>query len=1039
MCDDTVRVALRIRPLVESELEKGCQACLDTIPGEHQVRICNTDKAFTYNYVFPPHVGQEDFYNTAIKRLVDNTFQGYNVTILAYGQTGSGKTHSMGTNYTGVGEKGIIPRVIYDIFDIIESKKDWNFKVAVSFMELYQEQLYDLLSDKQKSQSIVDIREDGKSIRIVGVTEKQVANAQETLECLAQGSMGRVTGATAMNAHSSRSHAIFTLCIRQQKSDDPNTATVAKLHLVDLAGSERSKKTQATGERFKEGVNINKGLLALGNVISQLGDGASGTYIGYRDSKLTRLLQDSLGGNSMTLMVACVSPADYNLDETLSTLRYADRARKIKNKPIVNQDPKVAEISRLNKLVQELRLALMSQELGITCPKEHEALEEKYRVLQHKLRDMTEKLNLNLGEIVIMHERAEMAEQAREKIRIAMALLLDEFKQVLQDFDTCSEIDDEKRNKLKAIYERMLDIQNDERKASEELINHEISNSKNCVSHVGEDVAECVRTEESNNVEDSLDYFDKKEEEHTLRQAERNNEVQNINKELALKESLVSELIKSATQENAESRKNIIEMEQELKRLHAEKEENLQAVHAHNVSSKLAETRRKKVQELERKIAELTRKCTEQNKIIKGKEKQDQRIKTLASEIQSLKETRVKLIRQMRNDANNFTKWKQSKEKEINKLRTQDRKRAYEMVRMKIEHNKQENVFKRKMEEAFAVNKRLKGALEMQRKAIQRQERKANSKEEIKTWMAQELEVLMATVEADYSLEKLMQDRASLVHQLEQLKKNSDPDEEELMTLTEFIELRNAQIADLQQKILESDQETRTSARWNIIRTIADAKAAFETAFHIITQDRKQQCYKYDELKEKYRNLEARLEEYEKRDRVNEMSRPRSRPRDTSDTSSSDTETLTKSERQILTENKLNTNERSPSKKRKRESKIEVINENAYLSHDDSSMMEDDVDKDPDWKKTPLYSRIQKLQNKSKLSIQRLTFKMEPDSNPIKCACKTKCATRICTCRKNGVTCNNCSCDSEQCQNKDKQNLRTTLFSDVMEDEAKCD
>lgn len=123
---------------------------------------------------------------------------------------------------------------------------------------------------------------------------------------------------------------------------------------------------------------------------------------------------------------------------------------------------------------------------------------------------------------------------------------------------------------------------------------------------------------------------------------------------------------------------------------------------------RLAETRRKKVQELEKKIAELTRKCMEQNKIIRGKEKQDQRIKTLSNEIQSLKETRVKLIRQMRNDANNFTKWKQSKEKEINKLRAQDRKRAYEMVRMKIEHNKQENVFKRKMEEAFAVNKRLK-------------------------------------------------------------------------------------------------------------------------------------------------------------------------------------------------------------------------------------------------------------------------------------------------------------------------------------------
>lgn len=139
---------------------------------------------------------------------------------MAYGQTGSGKTHSMGTNYVGMGEKGIIPRVTYDIFERIKSKEDWSFKVAVSFIELYQEQLYDLLSDKQRSKSIVDIREEGKNIKIFGITEREVTNAQETLECLTQGAMGRVTGATAMNAHSSRSHAIFTICIHQQKKND---------------------------------------------------------------------------------------------------------------------------------------------------------------------------------------------------------------------------------------------------------------------------------------------------------------------------------------------------------------------------------------------------------------------------------------------------------------------------------------------------------------------------------------------------------------------------------------------------------------------------------------------------------------------------------------------------------------------------------------------------------------------------------------------------------------------------------------------------
>ncbi|KAG5325691.1 KIF4 protein, partial [Pseudoatta argentina] len=356
------------------------------------------------------------------------------------------------------------------------------------------------------------------------------------------------------------------------------------------------------------------------------------------------------------------------------------------------------------------------------------------------------------------------------------------------------------------------------------------------------------------------------------------------------------------------------------------------------------------------------------------------------------------------------------------------------MVRMKIQHNKQENVFKRKMEEAFAVNKRLKGALEMQKKAMQRQEKKANSKEEIKTWIAQEMEVLMATVEADYSLEKLMQNRASLVYQLEQLKKNNEPDEKELATVTEFIELRNTQIADLQQKLLESDQETRTNTRWNMICTIMDAKVALKTAFYVVTQDRKQQCYKYNKLKEKYQNLEARLEEYEKQERVNKMSYSQ----DLSDTEKS----LTKSvKRQVSTEN-LNENKKSSPKKRKTESKIkeEIFDKNAYLSYDDSLVIEDDVDKDPDWKNTPLYNRIQKLQSKSKLSVQQLTFnKIEPN-NEIKCVCKTKCATRICTCRKNAVTCNNCDCDSEQCQNRNKENLRTMLFSDVaMSDETRCD
>lgn len=147
---------------------------------------------------------------------------GYNVTILAYGQTGSGKTHSMGTNYSeSNGNDGVIPRAVEDIFETIKLKEDWDYKVAVSFMELYQEQLYDLLANKQRNQCVVDIREDSKSIKIVGVTERTVTNSQETLQCLADGSLCRATGATAMNSQSSRSHAIFSISVHQQKKDDP--------------------------------------------------------------------------------------------------------------------------------------------------------------------------------------------------------------------------------------------------------------------------------------------------------------------------------------------------------------------------------------------------------------------------------------------------------------------------------------------------------------------------------------------------------------------------------------------------------------------------------------------------------------------------------------------------------------------------------------------------------------------------------------------------------------------------------------------------
>ncbi|XP_035733121.1 chromosome-associated kinesin KIF4-like [Vespa mandarinia] len=1013
MVEDTIRVAVRIRPLIKSEIEKGCEECLDTTPGQPQIIIKNTDRAFTFNYVFAPDVNQENFYNTAIKEMVTRIFDGYNVTILAYGQTGSGKTHSMGTDYSGVEDMGIIPRAMQDIFKIVASKKEWNFRTSVSFMELYQEQLYDLLSDKQRTHSTVDIREDNKGIRIIGVTEKEVQNAEECLECLIEGSQGRVTGSTAMNAQSSRSHAIFTLHIQQQKGNDPNTATTAKFHLVDLAGSERSKKTQATGERFKEGVHINKGLLALGNVISQLGDGGNNSYVGYRDSKLTRLLQDSLGGNSMTLMIACVSPADYNMDETLSTLRYADRARKIKNKPVVNQDPRVAEINRLNELVQKLKLALLHKESQQSCSSDCQELQKKNELLQQKIRDLTEQLNGNLIKMVFMHEKTELAEQLHDKIKAEMALVLEDCKELLDSFSESSTHNDEHYVKLKVIYQKILDIQTNEKKTSEEIFNHAMSlELKSPIIKDNEnDVDNAASDGELTNC---LEDFDKKHEEHTLLQTERNNQVQDINRELAIKEHLISELLKNSSH-MIEYSKELQDMEQEIKTLQAEKDELLVALRnaqANNVGSKLAESRRKKVQELEKKITELTQKCLEQSKTLKAKEKLQQQIKNLTNEIQSLKQTRVKLVRQMRSDADRFAEWKRTREKELNKLKELDRKRANQMARLQMQHDKQQNVFKRKMEEAYAANKRLKEALEVQKKAKERREKTFNNKNDIQSWVRQELEILLSTVDAENSLQKLISDRNFLKSQLEELKNDSNVDETELVELTEFLTLRSTQIQDLQQKINEANEENRANIRINTIQTMADAKVAIKFLFDVTAEDRKK-------LMEKYTNLQTNLDEC--RQREEKLKQEIETYKDQ----------LNQPERKVLKENNSRTNNETSSIMST--PKVQKISstyyENSFIS--DDSFVEDDVEKDPDWTRTPLYNKIQKLLDTTK--NPRQSIKRSSDGE-VKCACKTKCITRLCSCRKNDRICNNCQCNPDLCQNNDINKLIHSYFRDYAED-----
>lgn len=409
MCDDTsVKVVVRIRPQISREIIDMCHVCTSVTPREPQVWL-GKDKAFTYDNVFDMPSTQEEVYDICVKPLVEGCFDGYNATVLAYGQTGSGKTYTMGTGFDialGIQERGIIPRAVEHLFDgIIKRQKEARekgeippeFKVNAQFMELYNEEIFDLLDparelDERGKKTHIKIHEDARGgIYTVGVTTRTVMSVEETLQCLKVGALSRTTASTQMNAQSSRSHAIFTLHIKQQRIvklkngghmviedleedegvdgvDEPlnefETLT-AKFHFVDLAGSERLKRTGATGERAKEGISINCGLLALGNVISALGDKSRKvTHIPYRDSKLTRLLQDSLGGNSRTLMIACVSPSDRDFMETLNTLKYANRAKNIKNRVMINQDKTSQTIGALRREIQMLQLELMEYKQG---------------------------------------------------------------------------------------------------------------------------------------------------------------------------------------------------------------------------------------------------------------------------------------------------------------------------------------------------------------------------------------------------------------------------------------------------------------------------------------------------------------------------------------------------------------------------------------------------------------------------------------------------------------------------------------------------
>ncbi|XP_044121740.1 kinesin-like protein KIF27 isoform X2 [Neovison vison] len=399
-----VKVAVRIRPLLCKEVLHNHQACVRVIPNTQQI-IIGRDRVFTFDFVFGKNSTQDEVYNTCIKPLVLSLIEGYNATVFAYGQTGSGKTYTIGGGHVASvveGQKGIIPRAIQEIFQNISENPSIDFSIKVSYIEVYKEDLRDLL-ELETSMKDLHIREDEKgNTVIVGAKECQVESAEEVMSLLEMGNAARHTGTTQMNEHSSRSHAIFTISICQvekniEAGEDgswySHRQIVSKFHFVDLAGSERVTKTGNTGERFKESIQINSGLLALGNVISALGDPRrKSSHIPYRDAKITRLLKDSLGGSAKTVMITCVSPSSSDFDESLNSLKYANRARNIRNKPTLNFSPESDRMDEMEFEIKLLREALQSQQASISQTSQIHPEETPERNRIHSLEEQVAQL-----------------------------------------------------------------------------------------------------------------------------------------------------------------------------------------------------------------------------------------------------------------------------------------------------------------------------------------------------------------------------------------------------------------------------------------------------------------------------------------------------------------------------------------------------------------------------------------------------------------------------------------------------------------------
>ncbi|TYJ35188.1 hypothetical protein E1A91_A05G219300v1 [Gossypium mustelinum] len=819
--------------------------------------------SFTFDHVYGSTGSpSSSMFEECIVPLVDGLFQGYNATVLAYGQTGSGKTYTMGTGFKDGCQTGIIPQVMNALFGKIESlKHQIEFQLHVSFIEILKEEVRDLLDPTSLNKSDaaspntgkvhvpgkppIQIRESSNGvITLAGSTEVSVSTLKEMAACLEQGSLSRATGSTNMNNQSSRSHAIFTITLEQMRKLNPVSGDgspndimseeylCAKLHLVDLAGSERAKRTGSDGMRFKEGVHINKGLLALGNVISALGDEKKrkeGVHVPYRDSKLTRLLQDSLGGNSRTVMIACISPADINAEETLNTLKYANRARNIQNKPVVNRDPMSNEMLKMRQQLEHLQAELCARG--------------------------------GSDEVQVLKERIAWLEAANE--------------------DLCQELQ-EFRSRCTIVDQRETDAQDGSPcSVKSDGLKRNLHSRESSDYQMGETMIADSR---------EVDEAAAKEWEHTLLQNTMDKELHELNRRLKEKESEMKLFGGDTIALKHHFGKKIQELEDEKRAVQQERDRLLAEIENLSAGSdgqkqKVQDIHAQKLKSLEAQILDLKKKQENQVQLLKQKQKSDEAAKRLQDEIQSIKAQKVQLQHRIKQEAEQFRQWKASREKELLQLRKEGRRNEYERHKLQALNQRQKMVLQRKTEEAAMATKRLKELLEARKSSARDNTAIANgngtngqtNEKALQRWLDHELEVMVNVHEVRFEYEKQSQVRAALAEELAVLKqvdefasKGLSPPRGKngfarassmspnarvarISSLENMLSISSNSLVAMASQLSEAEERERAftnRGRWNQLRSMGDAKNLLQYMFNSLGDTRCQLWEKDMEIKE---------------------------------------------------------------------------------------------------------------------------------------------------------------------------------------------